>query len=188
MRHTRCGTSPQSRFPPVTPTFYRLPAALADKFRIVEVLPAGGAEAEIMILAGTTSDVKVIAKLYRPGIVPKTDVLERVSQAAFRHVVRLIAHGVSDGVGYEVMEYCPAGSLRTLMAESPSRRDRLRLIVEELAEALAALHDVECHPPRHEARERADPPPRAARPGAHRLRHRLAGRRHATLHRCWRAP
>ena len=133
---------PENGFPPVTPSFYRLPAALADKFHIVEVLPAGGAEAEIMVLAGTTSDVKVIAKLYRPGIVPKTDVLDRISQAAFRHVVHLIAHGVSDGIGYELMEYCPAGSLRTLMEESPQPRNRLRLIVEELAEALAALHDL----------------------------------------------
>jgi tRNA A-37 threonylcarbamoyl transferase component Bud32 len=129
-----------------TPTFagaaslYRLPAALADKFRIVEVLPAGGAEAEIVLLAGLGSGVKVIAKLYRPGMLPKSEVLDRVGRAAFRHVVRLIAHGVSDGVGYEVMEYCPEGSLRRLMAAGPLPGDRLREIVRELAEALAALH------------------------------------------------
>jgi tRNA A-37 threonylcarbamoyl transferase component Bud32 len=136
---------------PPTPTFadgapaaslYRLPAALADKFRIVEMLPAGGAEAEIMLLAGITSGVKVIAKLYRPGMLPKSEVLERVSRAAFRHVVRLIAHGVSDGVGYEVMEYCPEGSLRRLMAEGLLPGDRVREIVRELAEALAALHEL----------------------------------------------
>lgn len=121
-------------------TLYRLPAALADKFRIVEVLPASGAEAEIMILAGLNSDVRVIAKLYRPGIVPKTDVLERISQAAFGHVVRLIAHGVSNGTAYEVMEYCPAGSLRQLMTTGKQPRDQLRLIVTELSEAIAALH------------------------------------------------
>lgn len=131
---------------PPTPTFagaaslYRLPAALADKFRIVEVLPAGGAEAEIMLLAGLGTGVKVIAKLYRPGMLPKSEVLERVGRAAFRHVVRLIAHGVSDGVGYEVMEYCPEGSLRRLMAAGPLPGDRVREIVRELAEALAALH------------------------------------------------
>ena len=44
------------------PTFYQLPSALAAKFRIAEVLPAGGAEAEIMILAGNANpDVKVVA-------------------------------------------------------------------------------------------------------------------------------
>ena len=127
---------------PPAPSFYRLPAALADKFRIVEVLPAGGAEAEIMILAGITSGVKVVAKLYRPGIVPKSEVLERVSRAGFRHVVHLIAFGVSDGIGYEVMEYCPAGSLRTLMTGELLPRDQLRMILDELATALAALHEL----------------------------------------------
>jgi tRNA A-37 threonylcarbamoyl transferase component Bud32 len=131
---------------PPAPTFYTLPTALAEKFRIVKVLPAGGAEAEIMILEGLTSQVNVVAKLYRPGIVPKTEVLERVNRAGFAHVVRLIAFGISDGIGYEVMEYCPAGSLRRLMTESkadPLPRDVLRQIVEEIAAALAALHAID---------------------------------------------
>jgi serine/threonine protein kinase/ribosomal protein L40E len=125
------------------PTFYRLPAALADKFRIVEVLPAGGAEAEIMVLAGISSGVRVIAKLYRPGLLPKGEILERISRAAFRHVVHLIAWGESDGIGYEVMEYCPAGSLRHLMDNGPLPRDVLRDILVELADALAALHELD---------------------------------------------
>ncbi len=123
---------------------YRLPAALASKFRIAEVLPAGGAEAEIMLLEGLSSGVKVIAKLYRPGLMPKAEVLERVSKAAFRHVVHLIAWGESEGVGYEVMEYCAGGSLRQWMArEAPLRRDQLRDIIGEIAEALAALHELQ---------------------------------------------
>jgi hypothetical protein len=126
------------------PTFYTLPSALASKFRIADVLPAGGAEAEIMILAGNANpDVKVVAKLYRPGIAPKTEILQRVGKAGFGHVVRLISHGESDGVHYEVMEYCPEGSLRRLMDAGPLRRDELRLIVEELVEALAALHGID---------------------------------------------
>lgn len=125
---------------PAPTSLYRLPAALADKFRIVEVLPAGGAEAEIMLLAGINSGVKVIAKLYRPGLLPPGEVLERVSRAAFAHVVHLIAWGESEGIGYEVMEYCPAGSLRALMQAGPLRRDQLRDILIEIDAALAALH------------------------------------------------
>ena len=126
------------------PTFYRLPAVLASKFRIAEVLPAGGAEAEIMLLEGLSSGVKVIAKLYRPGLMPKAEVLERVSKAAFRHVVHLIAWGESEGVGYEVMEYCAGGSLRHWMTQAmPLRRDQLRDILGEIAEALAALHELQ---------------------------------------------
>ena len=128
---------------PAVPSLYTLPAALAQKFRIAEVLPAGGAEAEIMILTGLANPgVKVVAKLYRPGIVPKTDVLERVGRAGFGHVVRLISHGMSEGIHYEVMEHCPEGSLRRLMAAGPLRRDTLRLVVEELTEALDALHGI----------------------------------------------
>lgn len=122
---------------------YRLPTPLAEKFRILEVLPAGGAEAEIMILAGLTSGVKVVAKLYRPGCAPKTEVLERVGRAGFPHVVRVIAHGVADGVGYELMEYCAAGSLRQWMAAGPLSHAVLRQILEEIATALAALHGLD---------------------------------------------
>jgi tRNA A-37 threonylcarbamoyl transferase component Bud32 len=130
--------------PPAPTLAYPLPAALAQKFRITEVLPARGAEAEIAILAGLSNpDVRVVAKLYRPGIVPNGAVLERVAQAGFSHVVRLIARGMSDGVHYEVLEYCPEGSLRTLMQAGPLRRDELRMAVTELAEALAALHGID---------------------------------------------
>jgi tRNA A-37 threonylcarbamoyl transferase component Bud32 len=121
-----------------------LPSALAQKFRIAEVLPARGAEAEIAILAGLSNpDVRVVAKLYRPGIVPNGEVLERVAKAGFSHVVRLIARGASDGIHYEVLEYCPEGSLRRLMQAGPLRRDELRLVVSELSDALAALHGID---------------------------------------------
>lgn len=123
---------------------YPLPSALAQKFRIAEVLPARGAEAEIAILSGLNNpDVKVVAKLYRPGLVPNGAVLERVAKAGFSHVVRLIARGASDGIHYEVLEYCPEGSLRRLMQAGVLRRDELRLVVSELAEALAALHGID---------------------------------------------
>ena len=138
------GTLPDAEFaPPPGSSLYNLPAALRDKFRIVRVLPAGGAEAEIMILEGMDTGVRVVAKIYRPGIVPKTEVLERVSKVAFRHVVHLVAHGFSDGIGYELMEYCGAGSLREFMRGGPLPGDVLRQVVGELAEALGAIHD--CH-------------------------------------------
>jgi len=130
--------------PPAPTLAYPLPSALAQKFRIAEVLPARGAEAEIAILAGLSNpDVRVVAKLYRPGIVPNGEVLERVAKAGFSHVVRLIARGASDGIHYEVLEYCPEGSLRRLMQAGPLRRDELRLVVSELSDALAALHGID---------------------------------------------
>lgn len=121
---------------------YNLPAALAANFVIDRVLPAAGAEAELMLLKGRKTGVRVMAKLYRPGVAPKGDVLERVGRVAHAHVVRLLAHGVSDGVAYEVMEYCSGGSLRQMMAAGPLPSPRLRLVLAEIAEAVAALHAV----------------------------------------------
>ncbi len=120
---------------------YNLPAALRANFAIERVLPAGGAEAELMLLRGLKTSVRVIAKLYRPGIAPKGEVLEQVGRVAHAHVVRTLAHGISDGVAYEVMEYCAGGSLRDLMAAGALEPERTRAILVEVAEALAALHE-----------------------------------------------
>jgi serine/threonine protein kinase len=132
-------TPPASAAPAVG--LYNLPAALAANFTIERVLPAGGAEAELMLLKGLKTGVRVMAKLYRPGIAPKGRVLERVAGVAHAHVVRLLAHGVSDGTAYEVMEYCAGGSLRDLMNAAAPTPERLNAILSEIAEAVAALHD-----------------------------------------------
>jgi serine/threonine protein kinase len=138
-----CGR-PMTEAPAPAPAagLYNLPAALAANFAIERVLPAGGAEAELMLLKGLKTGVRVMAKLYRPGIAPKGDVLERVGRVARVHVVPILAHGISDGVAYEVMEYCAGGSLRDLMGEGPMAPARVRLILTEVAEALAALHEI----------------------------------------------
>jgi hypothetical protein len=114
---------------------------LSVNFAIERVLPAGGAEAELMLLKGLKTGVQVMAKLYRPGIAPKGEVLEQVGRVAHAHVVRTLAHGVSDGVAYEVMEYCAGGSLRDLMGDGAVPPERVRSILVEVAEALAALHE-----------------------------------------------
>lgn len=123
-----------------TKGLYNLPSVLAANFVIDRVLPAGGVEAELMLLKGIKTGVRVMAKLYRPGIAPKGEVLEQVGRVAHAHVVRLLAHGVSDGIAYEVMEYCAGGSLRDIMSPGLAP-DRIRLVLAEVAEALAALHE-----------------------------------------------
>jgi hypothetical protein len=125
---------------PAGPGLYNLPARLAANFTIERVLPAAGAEAELMLLRGIKTGARVMAKIYRPGILPKGEVLERVSRVAHAHVVRMLAHGMSDGIAYEVMEYCTGGSLRDLMAAGTQPPERIRLVLGEIAEALAALH------------------------------------------------
>jgi serine/threonine protein kinase len=139
-----CGRSLATESTPMPAAgLYNLPAALSVNFAIERVLPAGGAEAELMLLKGLKTGVQVMAKLYRPGIAPKGEVLEQVGRVAHAHVVRTLAHGVSDGVAYEVMEYCAGGSLRDLMGDGAVPPERVHGILVEVAEALAALH--ECH-------------------------------------------
>jgi serine/threonine protein kinase len=137
-----CGRSLAAESTPMPAAgLYNLPTALSVNFAIERVLPAGGAEAELMLLKGLKTGVQVMAKLYRPGIAPKGEVLEQVGRVAHAHVVRTLAHGVSDGVAYEVMEYCTGGSLRDLMGDGAVAPERVRSILAELAEALAALHE-----------------------------------------------
>jgi hypothetical protein len=136
-----CGRPLQAEAPAAPSAgLYKLPTALVANFTIERVLPAAGAEAELMLLKGVKTGVRVMAKLYRPGVAPKGEVLERVAAVAHAHVVRLLKHGVSDGLAYEVMEFCSGGSLRNLMAQRTTP-ELVRTILSEVAEALAALHD-----------------------------------------------
>lgn len=117
----------------------QLPPALAARFRIERQFPAHGAEADVLLVQLLTGEDRVVLKLYRPGIQPKTDVLERIARAAPEHVVQLFEHGQADGVWYEVLEYAPHGSLRDLM-HGPVAPEQALAVLDELSAALGYLH------------------------------------------------
>src|SRR6185295_17671346 len=81
-----------------------LPAALRESYRVVEVFPASGAEADIMLAAHAPSGEQRVVKLYRKGIQPDFRLLEILAKATGDTVVRVLEHGVSEGVAYEVLE------------------------------------------------------------------------------------
>ncbi|MBL8483332.1 MAG: protein kinase [Rhodocyclaceae bacterium] len=120
----------------------QLPEALARGHRILRALPAAGAEAEILIVEPQAGGAPLIAKIYRHGIYPRPDVSERLARIDPAHKVRLFESGVSGGHAYELMEYCPAGSLRGMLADGPLPSARLMEILRELAAAVAAVHAV----------------------------------------------
>jgi tRNA A-37 threonylcarbamoyl transferase component Bud32 len=118
-----------------------LPAALADRYRVVRHLPTQGAEADLLVVESCIEPgQQAVAKLYRPGIQPKSEVLQRLNAEAPRHVVRLLDYGQSEGIGYELLEYAEQGSLRDWMAEGALAEAQVREILAELSAALAELH------------------------------------------------
>lgn len=122
------------------PILLQLPAALAERYRVVRAFPAGDAETDLLLLEPVPSGTPVIAKIYPSGAFPRTEVLERLQQVDERYRVRFIETGISDGHAFELMEYCPLGTLRNRMSRGPLQGEALQLVVRELAAALAAVH------------------------------------------------
>ena len=124
----------------------RLPEALAGRFRILRELDARGIEADLLVVEPTGGGAASVIKLYRAGIHPKAEVLERLAGLDTRHTVRLIEQGTSEGRSYEVMEYAAGGSLSDLLREAPGHRlarPALDEVIQQLAAALSYLHGLQ---------------------------------------------
>ncbi|MFO1315512.1 MAG: protein kinase [Burkholderiales bacterium] len=117
-----------------------LPSALRDAYRVVDVFPATGGEADILLVADAKTGERRVAKLYRRGIAPDFRLLDILAQAVGDTVVRVLAHGVSDGAAYELLEYVPGGTLQDLMRAGPLPKADIRRIVKEVADALNGIH------------------------------------------------
>ena len=117
-----------------------LPAALRGRYRAIEVFPATGSEADILLVVDARNGEKAVAKLYRRGIQPDFRLLAILSQSVGDTVVRVLDHGVSDGAAYELLEYVPGGTLEQLMRAGPLPRADIRRVVQEIADALAGIH------------------------------------------------
>jgi hypothetical protein len=120
----------------------QLPPELSARFRVLQLLPAGGAEAELLRVEPLAGGEVLIAKIYRHGLRPKTEVQTRISRIDPRHCVQQHESGVTAGHAWELMEYCRHGSLRGLLApgKGPLPAATLSAIADELSTALAAVH------------------------------------------------
>ena len=116
-----------------------VPELLRERYQVTRQLPTKGAEADILLAEDAQLQRQVILKLYRPGIVPKTDVLEKLLATAPEHVIQLYDHGQAEGVYYEVMEYAQHGSLRDLI-KAPLPPEQALSVLKELHAALTHLH------------------------------------------------
>lgn len=135
-----CNRPLQAEATPASMERYTLPGSLRADYRLLEALPTQGSEADLMLVESVANQEKRIVKLYRKGIRPDAELLERIAGTAQPHVVRLYDYGESDGFAYEVMEYCPHGSLRRLLESGPMTRERIRQIIREVGAAIAEIH------------------------------------------------
>jgi hypothetical protein len=108
---------------------------------VVWEFDARGAEADALLVDDAAGG-HFFAKIYRKGIEPKSEVLERLSRNAPEHVIRLFEYGPSDGYWYELLEYASAGTLREFLErEWPQLGSpMLKTILRELTNALAHIH------------------------------------------------
>ncbi|MFZ4789585.1 MAG: protein kinase domain-containing protein [Candidatus Competibacteraceae bacterium] len=124
-----------------TGSLLRLPAALSDRYRIIQSISTRGGEADLLRVESVVDGQPAVIKLYRPGIEPKTAVLEKIQRCAQEHVIGLLEHGQSEGIWYEVLEYARHGSLRDYLKPGQPVADReMRVILTELHTAIEELH------------------------------------------------
>lgn len=102
-----------------------LPPGLAERFVVVKQLRTQGAEASVLVVDDTHAEGdddqrQRLLKLYHPGIQLRTEAVDvllsvRDDEVGPDHVVVLHDAEIEEGLWYEVQEYCPHGSLRTVL-------------------------------------------------------------------------
>ena len=84
-----------------------LPAALAGRYHIVQPLPTADEGVDALLVEAADGQ-RAVARIYRYGIRPRNEALQRMSAAAPRHVVQLLEQGQEvNGQCYELLEYLP---------------------------------------------------------------------------------
>ncbi len=135
------GTPPDA--PGSAALLVRLPSALAAEYTLESSFETRGNEADLYRVSDKAGN-QWVAKIYRQGIAPKEEILEKIAKADRRHLVGLEKYGCSDGRWWELQEYIPQESLRVLLDAENSRKSSalVKEILRQLTEALAYLHSL----------------------------------------------
>lgn len=112
-----------------------------DRYRVIKRLCIG-AEAQLFVAERSYDKERVVLKIYHEGISPEPGVLERISLNSGDHVVKVYEHGRigTEGTGYEVQEYVSDTTLSHVIGSFPIDFINCRLILHQMAEALAHIH------------------------------------------------
>ena len=111
-----------------------IPEAIARSRTIVKQLKATGAEADVYVTADEDGG-EAIAKVYRYGMEPNLDVLERVKGAHGKHLIQILEYGEEANRHWELIEYAKYGSL-----EDQGGAIDARTLTTQLNEGLKTLH------------------------------------------------
>jgi hypothetical protein len=112
-------------------------------WRVLESFPARGAEADIFLL-GRETDRRVL-KLYRLGVAPKDEVIERISTVTQKlpdAFVRVFEQGY-DAVSrraFEVQEFFPLGTYAEFLEAGKASVAHAETFVRQVAGALTIMH------------------------------------------------
>ncbi len=122
-----------------------LPQELAAEFEYLRDLTPG-AEADVLLCERREDGRLVVIKLYRyKDRTDQSSMQRKLDSAAKEHVVEVLHRGQSDGLPWEVQEFCTHGNFADWLAENRSRKltdTEFRQIATELIEAIAYLHSL----------------------------------------------
>lgn len=112
--------------------------------KIIRQLITGGSEADLFLVAFENQER--ILKLYRLGLDPKPEVLDRylqISQDYPQHIVKVFEAGLDDGTGrwFELLEYMPNGSVADILNKESAAVFDFNEFVRELSAGVGALHE-----------------------------------------------
>jgi len=124
--------------PPAETGFNLIPGAQFLKFRLVEPVRVASGEADLWV-AVNQENRSVVLKIYRWGLKPKEEVVNKLKNISLAQVVEVYERGVISGRHYEVMEYARHGTLVDLWKTNLNEQRR-REVLRELTCAITALH------------------------------------------------
>lgn len=121
-----------------------LPPPLLEQYRMLRELPSG-AEADVVLAESRATGDKVAIKVFRtrdfssPAMQRLVALLDGVGR---QHVIEVLDRGHFGGRWWEVMPYVEHGSLSDLRGDAlePMAPERVRVVLAQLTEALAAVH------------------------------------------------
>lgn len=112
-------------------------------YSVVKPIKVASAEADLWEARRKSDGVRAVIKLFHRIADQKFAVSDSLAKVSLKEVVECYAYGAcEDGRYYEILEFIAHGSLRDLIQNTTPSEELHRSVVRELADAIAALHEV----------------------------------------------
>jgi len=112
-------------------------------YSVVKPIKVASAEAVLWEARRKSDGLRAVIKLFHRTVQQESAVTDSLAKVSLKEVVERYEHGAwEDGRYYEVLEFIAHGSLRDLVRSTVPSEEFQRSVVRELADAIAALHEV----------------------------------------------